>query len=62
MNGQYNDKLPRDLRGLTRPALGKFQIEYRSGEPYEPDFVVETEDRILICEIKAENEFADPVV
>jgi type III restriction enzyme len=43
-------------------AKAQFQIEYRSAEAYEPDFVVETKDRILICEIKAENELADPMV
>jgi type III restriction enzyme len=41
---------------------GQFQIEYRSGEGYEPDFVVETKDHILICEIKDEKELTDPTV
>jgi type III restriction enzyme len=45
-----------------KPGKAQFQIEYRSTEAYEPDFVVETKDRILICEIKAENELADPMV
>src|SRR5262249_4762534 len=45
-----------------KPGKGQFQIEYRSGEAYEPDFVVETKDRILICEIKARNELDDPAV
>jgi type III restriction enzyme len=45
-----------------KPGKAQFQIEYRSGEAYEPDFVVETKSHILICEIKAENELADPVV
>src|SRR5204862_8346409 len=45
-----------------KPGKGQFQIEYRSGEPYEPDFVVEAKDRILICEIKDEDELSDPVV
>ena len=45
-----------------KPGKAQFQIDYRSNEAYEPDFVVETKDRILICEIKAENELADPVV
>jgi len=44
------------------PGRAQFQIEYRSDEAYEPDFVVETKDRIPICEIKAEKELADPVV
>ena len=45
-----------------KPGKAQFQIEYRSGEPYELDFVAETKDRILICEIRAEKELADPVV
>jgi type III restriction enzyme len=45
-----------------KPGKAQFQITYRSGEAYEPDFVVETKDRLLICEIKAEDELADPTV
>ena len=45
-----------------KPGKGQFQIEYRSGQSYEPDFVVETDDRMLICEIKASNELDDPIV
>lgn len=45
-----------------KPGRGQFQIEFKSGESYEPDFVVETKDRLLICEVKARNELDDPVV
>jgi len=45
-----------------KPGKGQFQIEYRSGDNYEPDFVVETTDRMFICEVKAQNEATDPVV
>ncbi len=45
-----------------KPGKGQFQVEYRSGDNYEPDFVVETADRMLICEVKAQNEASDPVV
>jgi type III restriction enzyme len=31
-------------------------------EGYEPDFVVETADGILLCEVKAESEMKDPTV
>src|SRR5207302_835837 len=34
-----------------KPGKGQFQIDYRSGEGYEPDFVVETKDRVLLCEV-----------
>jgi type III restriction enzyme len=45
-----------------KPGRAQFQIEYRSGEGYEPDFVIETADRMLICEVKARNELDDPAV
>ncbi len=45
-----------------KPGKSQFQIEFRSGEGYEPDFVVETKDRILVCEIKSKDEMLDPVV
>lgn len=45
-----------------KPGRAQFRIEYRSGDAYEPDFVVETKDRMLICEVKARNELNDVVV
>lgn len=45
-----------------KPGRAQFQIEYRSGEAYEPDFVVETKTRSLILEVKARNELRDPIV
>ena len=45
-----------------KPGRAQFQIEYRSGEGYEPDFVVETDKQMLICEVKARNELEDPIV
>lgn len=36
-----------------KPAPGVFRIEYRRGQNYEPDFVVETSDFKYICEPKA---------
>lgn len=45
-----------------KPGKSQFQIDYRSGESYEPNFVVETADKVLICEVKSEGEMADPVV
>ena len=45
-----------------KPGRAQFQIEYRSGEGYEPDFVVETKSRSLILEVKAHNELDDPIV
>jgi len=45
-----------------KPGRSQFRIDYRSGEAYEPDFVVETKTRMLICEVKARNELEDPTV
>jgi type III restriction enzyme len=45
-----------------KPGRAQFQIEYRSGEGYEPDFVIETDKQMLICEVKARNELSDPIV
>ena len=45
-----------------KPGRGQFQIDYRSGENYEPDFVVEARAGIVICEVKAKAELSDPVV
>jgi type III restriction enzyme len=42
-----------------KPGRNQFQIEYRSGEAYEPDFVVETADRMLVAEVKARGELDD---
>lgn len=42
-----------------RPARGQFQMEYRVGQDpqeYQPDFVAELADRIVMLEVKAANE------
>lgn len=41
-----------------KPAVGHFQIEWKSGQPYQPDFVVETKTGKVICEPKADSEVA----
>ena len=38
-----------------RPSPREFNITYDSGRNYEPDFVVETESRIYLVEVKGEN-------
>jgi type III restriction enzyme len=45
-----------------KPGKGQFQIDYHSGEAYEPDFVVEARTGTVICEVKSEAEMNDPVV
>ncbi len=45
-----------------KPGAKQFQIEYASGQSYEPDFVVETDKEKLIVEIKAKKEMDDEIV
>lgn len=45
-----------------KPGRNQFRIDYRSGDAYEPDFVVETATRTLILEVKARNELDDATV
>ncbi len=42
-----------------KPSTGQFRIEYRSGQNYEPDFVVETSDAFLLMEPKKAKEMED---
>ena len=51
-----------DVIRWMKPAAGHFRIEYRSGKPYEPDFVVETMDRKLLIEPKRRSEMGDEEV
>lgn len=41
-----------------KPAVGHFQIEWKSGQPYQPDFVVETKTGKFICEPKADDQIS----
>jgi type III restriction enzyme len=51
-----------DVVRWMKPGPGQFQIEWKSGRQYEPDFVVETRTEKLILEPKRRNEMADPEV
>lgn len=54
--------LDRETQKWFRPAKGQFQIFYQSGHEqheYQPDFVAETADSILMLEPKAKNEMED---
>jgi type III restriction enzyme len=46
----------------VKPLPGLVRIDYRHGQGYEPDFVVETNNEKLLCEIKRANEMDDPEV
>lgn len=57
--------LERDAMRWFRPARGQFPIFYLHGSDhleYQPDFVAETKDTILMLEPKASNQMTDPVV
>lgn len=45
-----------------RPAPGQFKIWWKAGCEYRPDFLVETNDKIYIVEIKARNRIQDEEV
>lgn len=45
-----------------KPAPRSFRIDYRRGESYEPDFVVETAAARYICEVKMASEATDDTV
>jgi type III restriction enzyme len=47
-----------DVLKWMKPAPGQFLIEYRNGQHYEPDFVVETVDACLIVEPKRADQTA----
>ena len=54
--------LERDSEKWMRPAIGQFQIYYRSGSAspeYQPDFVAETASAIYMIEVKARNALED---
>jgi len=51
-----------DVLKWFKPAKGDFQIHYSHDESYEPDFVVETKTRKILCEPKRANEMTDEKV
>ncbi len=54
--------LEREAQKWLRPAKGQFQMFYRSGNDhleYQPDFVAETSDRILMLEPKMATQMRD---
>jgi type III restriction enzyme len=57
---RFAELLERDesVEKWMKPGRTQFRIDFRSGENYEPDFVVETKDRLLICEVKDKTELA----
>lgn len=50
------------VKHWIKPAPRQFDIYYAKANTYQPDFLIETDKQMLICEIKAKNELDDPVV
>jgi type III restriction enzyme len=50
------------VRKWLRPPDKVFQLDYRHGENYEPDFVVETEDARYLFEVKRRSDLEHPDV
>ncbi|WP_434309157.1 DEAD/DEAH box helicase [Hominifimenecus sp. rT4P-3] len=51
-----------DVQNWLRPHPQEFNITYNHGRSYEPDFVVETEEKIYLIEVKGEDKLNDPDV
>ena len=57
--------LERDAQKWFKPALGQFQIYYKQGNEqaeYQPDFVAETQNDILMVETKARTDMQNAEV
>ena len=50
------------VKHWIKPAAKQFDIFYDKTSVYQPDFLVETDADMLICEVKARNELDDPIV
>jgi type III restriction enzyme len=51
-----------EVQKWMKPAPGHFRIEWDAGRDYEPDFVAELADRILLIEPKQASEMESPEV
>lgn len=51
-----------DVVNWLHPHPKEFDITYNRGRNYEPDFVVETEDKIYLVEVKGEDKLTLPDV
>ena len=47
------------VKTWLRPSPSEFDITYNGGKKYEPDFVVETNSKIYLVEVKADNQMDD---
>ena len=52
----------KDVKNWLRPAMNEFDITYNHGHRYEPDFVVEVDDKIYLVEVKGEDKLTNPDV
>lgn len=51
-----------DVLNWLRPHPKEFNITYNRSHNYEPDFVVETKDKVYLVEVKGEDKINDPDV
>lgn len=57
--------LERDSQKWLKPAMGQFQIQYKTGitqSEYVPDFVAEDRESIYMIEVQARKDMAEPIV
>jgi type III restriction enzyme len=47
------------VKNWLRPSSKEFNITYNHGHNYEPDFVVELDDKICLVEVKGEDRLDD---
>ncbi|MHC5409480.1 DEAD/DEAH box helicase family protein [Listeria seeligeri] len=50
------------VKNWLRPAKQEFKITYNNGKQYVPDFVVETDSKIYLVEVKGEDKLYEPDV
>lgn len=50
------------VKNWLRPAKKEFNITYNNGKQYEPDFVVETDTKVYLVEVKGEDKLNEPDV
>lgn len=56
------DEARANIMRWMKPALNQFSIKYDTGSQYNPDFIIETNEEMIIAEVKARNEIDDSIV
>ena len=50
------------IKRWMKPALNQFNVTYNCGQRYNPDFIIETDDEMIIAEVKREAEIGSDSV